>query len=215
MFGAVCSGRPIQLASQVADNKYVISVPNASNVSHIAIFLLPQTEFNDPNFTALVFFQLPNSQDFKLLGGLNPLKPSGIFKLNNLKPPQQPAPGATGVPADGDMMDEGFIDTNDSFTINIGLSIEPTPEAEIQLNQEKLKTLGNSTALVSTPKPYLSNNPNVIAGMANKIVSHAYNYLSSFIDEQGKVPIKAFDNWWDKFKSKLSNNPNFLDELDQ
>lgn len=207
MFGAVCSGRPVQLASQVAENKYVISVANASNVSHIVIFLLPQKEFNDPNYTALVFFQLPNSQEFKLLGGLNPVKPSGIFKLNNLKA----AGGSTG---DSDMMDEGFIDTNDNFTINIGLSIEPTPEAESQLNQEKLKTQGSSTALVSRPKPYLSNNPNAIAGLANKIVSHAYNYLSSFIDDLGKVPIKAFDNWWDKFKSKLSNNPNFLDELE-
>lgn len=213
MFGAVCSGRPIQLASQVAENKYVISVPNASNVSHIAIFLLPQTEFNDPGYTALVFFQLPNSQEFKLLGGLNPVKPSGIFKLNNLKPQTNSTTPNNGN--DGDMMDEGFIDSNDNFTINIGLSIEPTAEAEIQLNQEKLKSQGNSTALVSTPKPYLSNNPNTLANMANKIVSHAYNYLSSFVDDQGKVPIKAFDNWWDKFKSKLSNNPNFLSELDQ
>lgn len=207
MFGAVCSGRPIQLASQVAENKYVISVPNASNISHIAIFLLPQTEFNDPNYTALVFFQLPNSTEFKLLGGLNPAKPSGIFKLNNLKP--------NVGPGDTDMMDDEAIDSNDSFTINIGLSIEPTAEAEVQLNQEKMKQQGNSSSLVPvTPKPYMSNSPSSLAEMANKIVGHSYNYLTSFIDEQGKVPIKAFDNWWDKFKSKLANNPNFLNELD-
>lgn len=209
MFGAVCSGRPIQLASQVADNKYVISVPNASNISHIAIFLLPQTQFNDINYTALIFFQLPNSSEFKLLGGLNPNKPSGIFKLNNLKPKTDPTELADS------MMDDLVIDTNDSFTINIGLSIEPTADAEIQLAQEKAKQQGESSALVpQAPKPYLSNNPNAMADMANKIVSHAYNYLTSFIDQQGKVPIKAFDNWWDKFKSKLTNNPNFLNELD-
>lgn len=208
MFGAVCSGRPIQLANQVAENKYVISVPSASNISHIAIFLLPQTEFNDPNYTALVFFQLPNSAEFKLLGGLNPAKPSGIFKLNNMKR------NATGL-GDSDMMDDEAIDSNDNFTINIGLSIEPTVEAELQLNQEKVKQLGNSSSLVpATLKPYLSNNPSSLAEMANKIVGHSYNYLTSFIDDQGKVPIKAFDNWWDKFKSKLANNPNFLDELD-
>ncbi|EGV64674.1 hypothetical protein PSN45_005015 [Yamadazyma tenuis] len=207
MFGAVCSGRPIQLASQVAENKYVISVPNASNVSHIAIFLLPQTEFNDPNYTALVFFQLPNSTDFKLLGGLNPNKPSGIFKLNNMRP--------AATTGDNDMMDDEVIDTNDGFTINIGLSIEPTAEAEVQLSQEKMKQSGASSALVpQQPKPYLSNNPSALASMANKIVSHAYNYLSSFVDGQGRVPIKAFDNWWDKFKSKLANNPNFLNELE-
>ena len=47
MFGAVCSGRPIQLATQVEQTKYVIAVPDAGHVSHIALFILPQTQFTD------------------------------------------------------------------------------------------------------------------------------------------------------------------------
>lgn len=207
MFGAICSGRPIQLAAQVEPTKYVISVPNASNVSHIAIFLLPQTDFTDPNYTALLYFQLPESQEFKLLGGLNPNKPSGIFKLNNSKPANNPS---------GDVMEDDLIDTNDSYTINIGLSIEPTDQAELQLAQEKEKQSGQSNSLVRRPPPpsIIPRNPNDIAALANKIVGHAYNFLGSFIDPQGQVPMKAFDNWWDKFRTKLANNPEFLNELD-
>lgn len=200
MFGVVCSGRQLQMASQVAENKFIITIPNASNISHLAIFLLPNSEFNI-NYTALIFFQLPNSQDFKLLGGLNANKPSGIYKLNNnVKSNNE------------DMIMEDDIDTNDNYTINIGLSIEPTADAELQLNQEKLKQSGQSTALVRPAKQPV--NVNDTATLANKIVGHAYNYLTSFIDGNGMVPIKAFDTWWEKFKGKLNNNPNFLNELD-
>lgn len=202
MFGALCSGRPLQLATQVADNKFVITIPNALKISHIAIFILPQQEF-DINYTALVFFQLPNSQEFRLLGGLNAAKPSGIYKLT--------IPGGSAVSASNDMMEDDVIDNTDNYTINIGLSVELNQQAQIQLDQEKSQQQGNSTALVK-PKP---PTPNVnITQLANKIVGHAYNYLTGFVDNNGNVPIKIFDNWWDKFKSKMNNNPNFLNELE-
>lgn len=208
MFGAICSGRPIQIAQQLEVSKYIITVPNASHVSHIAVFLLPDTQFVDPNYTALVYFQLPNSQDFKLLGGLNPLKPSAIFKLNNKKL----ASANTNQVDDIDMAEDTA--NSDSYSINIGISIEPTPQAEQLLAQEKEKLLGDSQTIVKTPARQIVRDPNDIATLANKIVSHAYNYLGSFIDSSGKVPMKAFDAWWDKFKTKLANNPDFLNTLD-
>lgn len=210
MFGAVCSGRPIQLANQVETTKYVITIPNASNISYVAIFLLPQTEFVDPNFTALVYFQLPNSNDFKLLGGLNPLKPSAIYRL---KTGTNHPPHTTQLD-DMDMNDGTPL--SDDETINIGISIEPTPHAEALLQEETQRQQANANSLVpSTSKLSLPTpkNPQDIAALANKVVTHAYNYLGSFIDNSGKVPMKAFDTWWEKFKSKLSNNPDFLNEL--
>ena len=112
-----------------------------------------------------------------------------------------------------DMNDGGPIDLSDKTTINIGISIEPTPQAEQLIQQSKIS---NSTSLVPANKTTGASSaatttslPNNTATMANKIVGHAYNYLASFIDTSGKVPIKAFDNWWDKFKTKLQNNPNF------
>ncbi|KAK6873145.1 Protein OPI10 [Candida tropicalis] len=209
VFGAVCSGRPMVMAQQVDQTKYVISIPNASNVSYITIFLLPNSPFVDNNYTALVYFQLPSSDgsssEYKLLGGINPSKPSAIYKLNNKN-----THAASRSPDDIDM-DSAPVDTNDNTTINIGISIEPTPQAEQLILQAR-----NSNSLVPTSKPTTTaaKSPSETAVLANKIVGHAYNYLASFIDNSGKVPIKAFDNWWDKFKAKLNNNPNFLNELD-
>lgn len=203
MFGAVCSGRPIQLAQQVEPTKFVIAIPNASKVNHMAIFLLPQTEFTDPNFTALVYFQLPNLNEFKLLGGLNPIKPSAIFKLNTA------GPSLSAMDYD-DVMNDG--DSADHEVLNVGISIEPTPQAEALLAQEKTKQKAiMPPAAPSAPAPLSAQD---IASLANKIVAHAYNYLGGFVDSAGKVPMKQFDNWWLKFKTKLSNNPNFLNELD-
>lgn len=207
MFGAVCSGRPIQLAQQVEPMKWVFTMNNASNINHIAIFLLPQSEFTDPNYTALVYFQLPNSTEFKLLGGLNPNKPSAIFKLNNTA-----TKASQSYFADDDAMNDDLGASVDNVVLNIGIAIEPTPQAEVLLLQEKQKA--SKSILPAVQPPPAPQAPLDIASLANKIVKHAYNFLGSFVDGTGKVPMKAFDNWWDKFKMKLANNPNFLNELD-
>lgn len=182
MFAAVCSGRPMQLAQQLEPTKWGISIPNASNINYITVFMLPNSEFTDPNYTALVYFQIKN-QEFKLLGGLNPNKPLAIYRLN------------TALVVDDDMMGD---------EVNIGISIEPTPQAEQQL-------MLLTKAPAAPAAPAAPKNVDEVATLANKIVGHAYTYLGSFIDNQGKVPMKAFDSWWDKFKQKLQNNPRFLD----
>lgn len=206
MFGAVCSGRPMEMARQVEPTKWVFSIDNASNINHIAVFLLPQTQFTDVNYTALVYFQMPNSSEFKLLGGLNPAKPSAIFRLSiNSKSSQQ-----SHLADDDDAMNDDATPAGDSV-LNIGISIEPTAQAEALIAQER----SAPKAILPPPKTQSApQQPLEIASLANKIVKHAYNYLGSFIDASGKVPMKAFDNWWDKFKMKLANNPNFLNELD-
>ena len=206
MFGAVCSGRPIQLATQVEQTKYVIAVPDAGHVSHIALFILPQPQFTDASYTGLVYIQMPGAGEFKLMGGLNPNKPSAIYKMNAAVGHGQP-----GMMDDVDMLAPG---TGNGAVINIGISIEPTAQAEQLLAEEKQKTSGSSTSLVRATRPVsVAPAPQDVAVLANRIVTHAYNYLGGFIDSAGKVPMKAFDTWWDKFKAKLQNNPSFLDEL--
>lgn len=208
MFGAFCSGRTIELARQVEPTKWVFSIHNASNVNHLAVFLLPQTEFTDINYTALVYFQLPNSSEFKLLGGLNPAKPSAIFRLNNSA---MKSTNHSYLADDEDAMNDDTTGPAADYVLNIGISIEPTPQAEALIAQERTK---QKTILPPSKAPAAPQQPLEIAGLANKIVKHAYNYLGSFIDGSGKVPMKVFDTWWDKFKMKLANNPNFLNELD-
>jgi hypothetical protein len=220
MFGSVCTGRPVQFATQVEANKWVIAIESAQSVSHVAIFFVPNAAF-DPNCTALVYFQTPGSTEFKLLGGLNTAKPSAIYKLNN-------STSATYQVDDSVMMDD-TPEADPAAIINVGISIEPTPVAEQQLQMARktgppggpLGTTGASgttsggttgalvvlgLAPVGIPTPS-------IAEMAKKIVGNAYNYLGSFVDASGNVPMKAFDTWWTKFQGKLERNPSFLSEL--
>ena len=267
MFGAICLGRPMVLAQQVDTTKYVISVPNASKINYITIFILPNSPFVDNNLTALVYFQLPTPQqqqrqqqqqqhqqqqqqpEFKLLGGINPAKPSAIYRLSNFSSGAGNGNGSgtgfggsstgdstiendQGMEVDNTFNGQGSgiggasgTDANDQVTINIGISIEPTVQAEQILQQSKADNSGGlvhtraSTTTTTTARangeiPAIKD-PQSTATLANKIVGHAYNYLASFIDPQGKVPIKAFDNWWEKFKTKLQTNPNFLNELQE
>lgn len=102
--------------------------------------------------------------------------------------------------------------------ITVGISIEPIADAERQL--EEAKALAQAQAQASKQKQISSvahsssvtpSDPNKTALLAGKIVKHAYNYLTGFIDEQGKINIKYFDSWWDKFKTRLQNDPKFLD----
>ncbi|KAG7193677.1 uncharacterized protein KQ657_000364 [Scheffersomyces spartinae] len=212
MFGAICSGRPMQLATQMDQTKFVISIPQASKVQHVVVFILPNSEFIDPNYTALVYFQfLVNGNDeYRLLGGLNPMKPSAIYKLNGV---------SDSTTSQTSMDDIGMMDDNvsdDQTTINIGISIEPTLEAERLLAEEKLR---RQKSLPAPPNPSNMNggssiNTNEVTILAKKIVGHAYNYLGSFLDAQGKVPMKAFDNWWDKFKHRLNSDPKFIANLE-
>ncbi|ODQ59711.1 hypothetical protein WICANDRAFT_91536 [Wickerhamomyces anomalus NRRL Y-366-8] len=177
---------------------------NGTKISHVAIFLLPNIEL-DPSFAALIFFQLPN-QDFKLFGSISASKPSAIFKLNN------------SVQNSPQIMDEMDMDTDQASdplnNITVGISIEPVADAERQLEEAKAFAQSSKQKQLTTT-PYngsiMPSNPNTTALLAGKIVKHAYNYLTGFIDDQGRINIKYFDTWWDKFKTRLQNDPKFLD----
>ncbi|CAN3371638.1 hypothetical protein DIURU_001856 [Diutina rugosa] len=202
MFAAVCSGRPMQVAEQLDSNQWGIKIPSASNVGHISVFMLPNSEFVDANYTALVYFQVKNGE-FRLLGGINPNKPSAIYKLKT-----GDVTNNSGM-ADDDMMGDD---------VNIGFQIETTANAEAQLAQlaankpATTTTTANSMVVAAPVRSTTQASNNDIAELAKRVVGNAYNYLGSFIDAQGKVPMKAFDQWWDKFLTKLQNNPNFLDQ---
>lgn len=110
-------------------------------------------------------------------------------------------------------MDTDF--SNDPLNnITVGISIEPIADAERQLEESKALAQSSkpkqltATAFNGSVTP---SNPNTTAILAGKIVKHAYNYLTGFIDNEGRINIKYFDNWWDKFKTRLQNDPKFLD----
>lgn len=190
--------------------KFVITFENLpSHVSHLSIFMLPDITF-DPNYTALIYFQVLNSQepappDFKLLGGLNLNKQSAIFKVNNVEKPTNYNSGGMMVDEDMDLDTSASANTT---SVLIGISVEPNEQATALLMQLKkpVQAITNGEAAV---KQAYSNDQ--IVELANKIISNAYNYLSGFVDSSNNVSMNRFNDWWSKFKTKLQNNPKLLD----
>lgn len=52
--------------------------------------------------------------------------------------------------------------------------------------------------------------------LAQRIIQNAFNFLASFSGQAGPggvevVPLKAFENWWKKFESRVRSDPSFLE----
>jgi hypothetical protein len=157
----------------------------------------------DPSYKALIFFQLPN-QDFRLFGSVSSAKPSAIFKLNNT------VSQTSLIMDDGEMDMDAPSDPLDNITV--GISIEPAIEADRQLEAVKYVSSQPKQITATAESSKISPlNPNKTAILAGNIVKNAYNYLTGFVDNDGKVSIKYFDTWWDKFRTRLQNDPKFLD----
>ena len=208
--------------------------------SHITLFILPNVSF-PADFVATVYFQLHPDEEFKLFGYLSAEKPSAIYKIR-VPGAVQNRPSTTNTMGEIDMdVDEGTNlgtqnneDSSNLSQVIIGISIERREEGMAKVQQWKEMTRNTGSLVVSGgPRgggsinvsgfPNASNMPTagdlanrypaLTMELAAKIVQHAYNYLSGFLDSSGNVPIKCFDSWWEKFKGKLSNDAKFLDEV--
>ncbi|ODV98352.1 hypothetical protein PACTADRAFT_48130 [Pachysolen tannophilus NRRL Y-2460] len=222
MFGAICSGQPVQLATEVDNLKYTIEFKELpSSISFITIFMLPNIQF-DLNYTALIYFKAGPDPEFKLLGGLGIEKQSAIYRIN-----QKPVNRNDGLSSssNNNMVDDIDMDTDNTGAtqeVIIGISIETNQAAEFILQQSKLNNNNNNAVnktklLTSYANNSVNANSNTILQnqqLANKIIENCYNYLSSFDDGTGKVPIAKFNEWWKKFMIKLKNNPKLLSSSD-
>lgn len=50
--------------------------------------------------------------------------------------------------------------------------------------------------------------------LAQRIIKNAFNFLSSFSGQAGQVevvPLRAFEDWWKKFESRVRTDPGFLE----
>ncbi|KAK9479439.1 hypothetical protein V1514DRAFT_366985 [Lipomyces japonicus] len=206
MFGAICAGRQVQAnIEQIDQTHFVFQIEDGARVNHIVVFLLPGVELPQ-DAAASVYFQWPG-KEFQLLGGISNGKPSAIFKVNQ----SATSNIATAAASFDDMVDDD-APTIEPITISLGISIEPAAQVSAQLEQLQRS---KSTALVTARKQAtIASDPNSTAALANKIMSHAFNFLSGFATPDGMVSLKAFNNWWSKFQAKLQLDPQFLDHLD-
>ena len=239
MFAAIASGNPLQLSTEVPNSNglqhtIVLSSTKPKSYSHITLFILPNVTFPQ-EFLATVYFKLNPAEDFKLFGYLGNEKPSAIFKVK--LPQANVGNSVTANPSDGlgeiDMEDDVMTDDLNGANANhnisqliIGISIEPRNDATAKLEQWKAEqaalsssagagamVLSKNSVQILTAGALAKQYPVVTQELAAKIVQHAYNYLTGFVDAQGNVSIKRFDTWWEKFRVRLQNDATFLDEV--
>lgn len=236
MFASTVCNKSVAISQPISPQKQMIEFKQVpiKQLYHLSIFMLPNVQF-DPDYTALVYYQIApenpegnvynnNAQmmqsDFKLLGFLNDVKQSAIFKIN-------PGNIDTNKIMQASTQDEGDIDMEsgiseieerETISMIIGISIEPNQSATQQLDCLRVtrdNNVSNNNPIVkSIPSTQPVQTQSNLYVMSNKIIGNAYNYLSSFTDENNKVSITKFNNWWDKFKAKMNNDPNYLQTLE-
>lgn len=105
-----------------------------------------------------------------------------------------------------------------STSATLGISIEPIESVQQQLSL--LNQPSTSSALV---KPGM--NVTQVGEMAGRILENLYNYVASFtvhnipvnaiplgqLTENGYLPLKTFQTWYENLSRKLASNPNYLD----
>lgn len=205
LFGLVPAGLPVitQPTETPSQTSFIYSIPTSpKSFSHVVIFLLPGVVL--PSNTAAAIYlvtppdraqgqEVPNS---KFLGGVGPGKESAIFKLN-----------------------ESSISASSGGQIVLGISIEDAGSVASRITE--LQAAKSSTAapgsLALVPAGQAQTQQPSTLVLAQRIIKNAFNFLSSFSGQAGQVevvPMKAFEDWWRKFESRVRSDPGFLERDD-
>ncbi|KAI1790071.1 DUF775-domain-containing protein [Ganoderma leucocontextum] len=195
MFGCVVAGRPLQTNLQQIDETHAIfELPSAGSINHVSVFLLGTVPFPD-EYGATVHFFWPG-KGFQLLGMLSNEKPSAIFRLRGTFTAQSTDTHAvfTGAASDA---------SPSNLTAVLGLSIEPLP----QIMQE-VSALPSALARPSATNPAAD-----ATLMAERIVKHLFNYLSSFVGGNPSgmspdmmIPMGMVAKWYESFMGKVRHS---------
>lgn len=202
-----------------AETSFIYTLP-ARKFSHIVVFLLPGVTL--PSNTAAAIYMAvaprPNApvqqENFKFLGGIGQGKESGIFKINNLTG----GGDSSNNPGEVDM---DAPDTPQISEITLGISIEPAESVAARMPTLAVGNNNNgggdsSSALVraGAARPPSQQTTLVIA---QRIIKNAFDYLASFggneVNGVEVVPLKAFNEWWKKFESRVRTDPTFLERV--
>ncbi|KAK7745585.1 hypothetical protein SLS62_009762 [Diatrype stigma] len=217
LIGILPAGQPLITAptSQPSPTSFLYAIPRTTTpaspkpFAHLAVFLLPGAGAALPDGAAAAIYmaqdagrllrgEAPVDQAaFRFLGGVGPGKESAVFKLN---------PG--GVDSDGD----------GGGGIVIGVSIEPAASVaeRIQQQQQQQTAANGSSSMVVATTGGQQQQPPSTQVLAQRIIQNAYNFLSSFSGQVGEggievVPLRAFQDWWRKFESRVRSDPTFLE----
>ncbi|KAH8681623.1 hypothetical protein BX600DRAFT_429544 [Xylariales sp. PMI_506] len=202
LFGVLPAGHPLVTAPSSAPSPgsflYVLPSTTPANpkpFSHVSVFLLPGVAL--PPNTAAAIYLATNPQalasggaeqpNFRFLGGVGPGKESAVFKVGG---------GAEGVV--------------------LGVSVEDAASVgrRIEENQQQKAATASGGSLVRTGTGGGGQQPTTQV-LAQRIIKNAFNFLASFSGQVGNgtevVPLKAFEEWWKKFESRVRSDPSFLE----
>ncbi|KAI0508653.1 hypothetical protein F5B22DRAFT_386375 [Xylaria bambusicola] len=204
LFGLLPAGQPLITAPSQQPNQtsflYLIPSTTPSNpkpFAHLAVFLLPGISLPENTAAAIYIAQNPSAfvpsfagsvaANFKFLGGVGPGKESAVFKVG------------TNAGAEGGVV--------------IGIDIEDAGSVAERIQQLQQQSQSQSTALVLASGSSETPSTQVLA---QRIIQNAFNFLSGFSGQVGQsgievVPLKAFQDWWRKFETKIRNDPSFLE----
>ncbi|TLD21269.1 hypothetical protein PspLS_08929 [Pyricularia sp. CBS 133598] len=199
LFGLVPANLPLVTdpTEVISPTSFIYSIPPVRTFSHIVIFLLPGVALPENTAAAIYLVTPPPAPGAppgsKFLGGIGPGKESAIFNLKGSLPTQ----------------------TDGAPPVVIGVSIEPADSVSARIAEIKAvsSAAGNqqqqSNALVARPSTLV---------LAQRIIQNAFNFLAGFSGTAGQVevvPLKAFEDWWKKFESKVRTDPGFLERAEQ
>jgi hypothetical protein len=198
LFGIVPAGQPLitDPTSNPSPTSFLYALPTTKPFSHIVVFLLPSIALPDNSAAAIYLTtardvaaaeQTNSTPDFRFLGGIGPGKESAMFKIG----------------ADAQSGGGGFM---------IGISVEPADSVGQRLQELAASKASASASAASAP----ASSSTSTAVLAQRIIQNAFNFLTSFSGTAGPggvevVPLRAFEDWWRKFESRVRSDPSFLE----
>ncbi|KAB5576518.1 hypothetical protein GE09DRAFT_624557 [Coniochaeta sp. 2T2.1] len=214
LFGLVPAGQPVITTptSQPSPTSCLFAIPQSppgsKPFSHIVVFLLPGITLPE-NCAAAIYLVTPGpsgsdaDMTTRFLGGIGPGKESAIFNV-----------GAA-----------ASTTSSRSNVVVIGVSLEPA-ESVAQRVLEKTQSAassggsgsgtGTGSGALVPARQQQQQQPSTLV-LAQRIIKNAFNFLASFSGQAGQVevvPLKAFEEWWRKFESRVRSDPGFLERDD-
>ncbi|KAB5540488.1 hypothetical protein GE09DRAFT_1176086 [Coniochaeta sp. 2T2.1] len=209
LFGLIPAGQPVTTTptSQPSPTSCLYAIPQSppgsKPFSHLVVFLLPGITLPD-NCAAAIYLVTPGpsgsdaDMTTRFLGGIGPGKESAIFNV-------------------------GAAASSSSNVVVIGVSLEPAASVaqrvleKTQQQQSASNGGSGSGALVPARQQQQQQQPPSTLVLAQRIIKNAFNFLASFSGQAGQVevvPLKAFEEWWRKFESRVRSDPGFLERDD-
>ena len=190
LFGIVPAGQSLitEPSSTPSPTSLLYALPTSKPFSHIVVFMLPGITL-PPNTAAAIYLATAADVAAAAQAGSTP----NFRFLGGIGPGKESA--MFKVSGEGEASE-----------LVIGVSVEPEESVGQRLQELAASKSGNSS----------SSQPST-AILAQRIIQNAFNFLSSFSGTAGPggvevVPLKAFENWWRKFESRVRADPSFLEK---